>query len=38
MRLARKIAWNPVKEEIVGDEEARAWQSREQRKPYVIPV
>ena len=36
MRLRRKIAWDPVKEEIVGDDEANAWLSREQRPPYVI--
>ena len=32
----RKIQWDPVKEEIVGDSEAKAMQAREQRKPYEI--
>ena len=32
----RKLQWDPVKEEIVGDPEAKAMQSREQRKPYTI--
>ena len=36
LRLGRKLTWDPKSEEIVGDEEARSWQSREQRKPYVI--
>ena len=36
MRLGRKIAWDPVKEEIVGDDEANVWLSREQRPSYVI--
>ena len=37
MRLGgRKIQWDPEKEQIVGDEEARAMQAREQRKPYTI--
>jgi len=38
MRLGRKLTWDPLKEEIVGDEQARAWQARPQRKPYVITV
>ena len=38
LRLGRKIQWDPQREEIVGDEEARAMQSREQRKPYDIPT
>ena len=37
MRLGgRKLQWDPEKEQIVGDEEARAMQAREQRKPYTI--
>jgi len=37
MRLGgRKIQWDPETEQIVGDEEARAMQAREQRKPYTI--
>jgi len=32
----RKLQWDPDKEEIVGDGEARAMQAREQRKPYEI--
>ncbi|MGL4942642.1 MAG: hypothetical protein ACRC46_05570, partial [Thermoguttaceae bacterium] len=37
MRLGgRKIVWNPETEQIVGDAEAQAMQSREQRKPYEI--
>jgi predicted dehydrogenase len=36
MRLKRKIAWDPVKEEIVGDAEANAYLKREQRAPYFV--
>ena len=37
MRLGgRKLQWDPDKEEIVGDPEAKAMQAREQRKPYEI--
>ena len=36
MRLKRKIAWDPVKEEIVGDAEANACLKREQRAPYIV--
>jgi hypothetical protein len=36
LRLKRKIAWDPVKQEIVGDAEANAWQKREQRTPYLV--
>jgi myo-inositol 2-dehydrogenase / D-chiro-inositol 1-dehydrogenase len=36
MRLMRKIAWDPVKEQIVGDDEANGWLKREQRAPYII--
>ena len=34
--LGRKIQWDPVKQEIVGDDEANAWQKREQRAPYLV--
>ena len=30
----RKLAWDPVKEEIVGDSEANAWLTRPQRSGY----
>jgi myo-inositol 2-dehydrogenase / D-chiro-inositol 1-dehydrogenase len=36
MRLKRKIAWDPVKEEIVGDADANACLKREQRAPYFV--
>ncbi len=36
IRLGRKLKWDPVKEEIVGDPEANAWQKREQRKGYEV--
>lgn len=37
MRLGgRPLQWDPEKEEIVGDAEATALMSREQRKPYEI--
>jgi predicted dehydrogenase len=36
MRLNRKLAWNPDTEQIVGDDDANAWQSRPQRKGYEI--
>lgn len=32
----RKITWDPVNETIVGDSEAAAMMSREQRNPYTI--
>lgn len=38
IRLGRPIAWNPKTEQVVGDDEANAWQSREQRKGYEIVV
>ncbi|MBN2505859.1 MAG: Gfo/Idh/MocA family oxidoreductase [Verrucomicrobia bacterium] len=34
--LGRKLHWNPVTQEIVGDEEARRKMSRPQRYPYVL--
>ena len=33
MRLKREIVWDPMKEEIVGDDEANGWLSRQQRPP-----
>jgi predicted dehydrogenase len=34
--LGRKLQWDPVKQEIVGDEQARRLMSRPQRYPYVL--
>jgi predicted dehydrogenase len=34
LRLGRKLAWNPGKEEFVGDDEANRWRSREMRQPW----
>jgi myo-inositol 2-dehydrogenase/D-chiro-inositol 1-dehydrogenase len=36
IRLKRKLTWNPVSQEIVGDDEANAWQKRQQRKPFTF--
>jgi predicted dehydrogenase len=36
IRLHRKLAWDPVKQEVVGDDEANAWQERQQRTPYIV--
>lgn len=40
MHLGRKIRWDPEKEQIVGDAEARQseYVHRESRKPYTIPA
>jgi predicted dehydrogenase len=38
MRLGRSLTWNPETEQLVGDNEAQAWQAREQRKGYEIKV
>jgi predicted dehydrogenase len=40
IHLKRKIKWDPVKEEIVGDPEANQsrYLRREQRSPYTIPT
>jgi predicted dehydrogenase len=35
-RLARPIRWDPVNEEIVGDEEASRYLDRSRRVPYII--
>jgi hypothetical protein len=34
VRLGRKLKWDPVKEEFVGDKEANALLAREQRKKW----
>jgi predicted dehydrogenase len=36
MRLGRSLKWNPETEQIIGDDEANAWQKREQRSGYEI--
>lgn len=36
IRLNRPLRWDAEKQQIVGDEEANAWQSREQRKGYEV--
>lgn len=36
MRLGRTLKWNPETEQIIGDDEANAWQGREQRKGYEV--
>lgn len=33
MKLGRKLTWNPVAENFVGDEQANAMVCREQREP-----
>jgi len=34
--LARKLLWDPLKQEIIGDEQARRKMSRPQRYPYCL--
>ena len=34
IRLGRKLNWDPVKEQFIGDDEANGWVSRPMRKPY----
>jgi len=36
MRLGRELKWDPVKREIIGDEQANAFLSRENRKGFEI--
>ena len=36
--LKRKVRWDPVKEDFIGDEQASALRSRPQRAPYTIEV
>ncbi len=38
LRLGRKLEWDPVREQIVGDDEANTWLSRPQRAGYEIVV
>jgi predicted dehydrogenase len=38
IRLGRELKWDPQSEQIVGDEAAKAMQSREQRKGFEIDV
>ncbi len=38
LRTGRKITWDPVKEEIVGDKEAAAMLSRPYRAPWSLPT
>ena len=36
LRLGRKLEWDPIAEQIVGDDEANGWLSRTQRTGYEI--
>lgn len=36
VRLGREVKWDPAAEQVVGDDQARAMQGREQRKGYEI--
>ena len=36
IRLGRKLTWDPKTEQIIGDDEANAWQRRAKRKGYEI--
>ncbi|MCA9269765.1 MAG: gfo/Idh/MocA family oxidoreductase, partial [Planctomycetales bacterium] len=36
IRLGRSLKWDAKSQQIVGDDEANAWQSREQRKGYEV--
>jgi predicted dehydrogenase len=38
LRLNRDLKWDPVKEEMIGDDEAQSFVAREQRKGYEITV
>jgi hypothetical protein len=38
IRLGRTLKWDPKSQQIVGDEDANAWQTREQRAGYEIKV
>lgn len=38
LRLGRKLNWDPVKEEFIGDEEAQKSVAREMRKPWDYSV
>ncbi len=36
MRLGREVNWDPIKREVIGDEQANALLSRENRKGFEI--
>lgn len=38
IRLDRKLQWDPQTEQIIGDDQANQWQSREQRRGYEVDV
>jgi len=38
VRLNRKLRWDPVKEQILGDKEAATWVSRPYRAPWRLPA
>ena len=38
IRLGRTLKWDPVKEQIIGDDAANSWLKREQRKGFEITV
>jgi len=37
-RLERPIEWDPVAEQIIGDDDAKRWMSRPRRAGYELPV
>jgi hypothetical protein len=38
IKLGRKLKWDPVKEEFVGDAGAMAMMDRKRRDPWQLPV
>ena len=38
IRLDRTLKWDPKTQQIVGDDDSNAWQTREQRKGFEIKV
>ena len=38
IRLGRELNWDPAKREIIGDEEANSFLSRENRKGFEIEM
>jgi myo-inositol 2-dehydrogenase/D-chiro-inositol 1-dehydrogenase len=38
LRLGRKLAWDPAREEFIGDREADAMRDRKQREAYRLPA
>ena len=38
LRSSKKLKWDPVKEEFVGDRDANRWLSREMRPPWKLEV